>query len=88
MKFQLRFLDEAKNSLKKLDKSVTIRILRKLTWLAEHADSVAEEGLHADLTGYSKLREGEYRIIYKILREEGMIVVRFIGHRREVYKQR
>ncbi|HMH44966.1 MAG TPA: type II toxin-antitoxin system RelE/ParE family toxin [Pyrinomonadaceae bacterium] len=35
-----------------------------------------------------KLREGDYRIIYELLRSEEAIVVHLIGHRREVYKMK
>lgn len=86
--FKLRFLDEAKRTLKKLDRSVSIRILRKLAWLSNNAESIVEEGLRGDLSDFSKLREGDYRILYRIVREEAVIEVRFIGHRSEVYKHR
>ena len=42
--------------------------------------------LKGDLTGLYKLREGDYRIVYQILRGEKVIIIHSIGHRREVYK--
>ncbi len=60
--------------------------------------SVALEGLKTDpfqgkplkfeLKGHYSLRVGFYRIIYTIERQEVMIIVLDIGHRREIYKTR
>jgi len=41
-----------------------------------------------ELSGLYKLREGDYRIIYEIIRKENVILVHSIGHRREVYQRR
>jgi len=86
--YKIRILKEAGNSLRHLDKTIVKRILRKLNWLAENAETVKPKGLRETLSGFAKLREGDYRIIYQILHEEKTIVVRFIGHRREIYKNK
>ncbi len=86
--YTIQLLEEAKRSLALLDKSVARRIIRKVRWLAENADSVKPDPLRKNLSGNAKLREGDYRIIYQIFREDELIVVRFIGHRSEVYKGR
>jgi len=44
--------------------------------------------LKAELSGLSKLREGDYRIIYQIIPEEEVILIHFIGHRRDIYKMK
>ncbi len=44
------------------------------------------ELLTGTLTGFFKLRAGDYRIIYKVRKDENLIVIHRIGHRREVYK--
>lgn len=85
--YRLRFLDAANRDFARLDRSISIRILRKLTWLAENAEAVTEEGLRSSMSGFSKLREGDYRIVYKLLHNEKSVVVHSIGHRSEVYKR-
>lgn len=85
--FQLQFPESTKRALKELDKSVAVRILRKLNWLAENADKVKEKGLRGDLSRYSKLREGDYRIFYEIDDEKKVIIVHEIGHRSGNYKR-
>lgn len=85
--YRLRFPESTQKAFNGLDRSVSVRILRKLTWLAKNADEVQEEGLRGDLSRFSKLREGDYRILYEIDFEEKVIIVHEIGHRSEVYKR-
>ncbi len=86
--YRLQFLEPAARSLRKLDRSVAVRILRKLNWLATNAEAAKEEGLRLDMAGYLKLREGDYRIVYEIIRVGEVILVHSIGHRSEIYKDR
>jgi len=84
--YKIQFLDEASRSLKRIDGAIARRIIRKLNWLAENAENVEPKGLRNDLSGNAKLREGDHRIIYRIFHDEELILIRFIGHRSEVYK--
>ncbi len=58
----------------------------KLDWLAKNAEAAKVEGLHGNLAGYSKLREGDYRIVYEIRHDDKVILIHSIGHRSEIYK--
>jgi mRNA interferase RelE/StbE len=42
--------------------------------------------LRRSLSGFFKLRVGDYRIIYKIENKEVIVLVISVGHRRDVYK--
>ena len=84
--YRLQFLDPAARDFAGLDKSVSVRILRKLTWLAENAALVTEEGLRGKLAGLAKLREGDFRIVYQFLHAEKTVVIHSIGHRSEIYE--
>ena len=86
--YQIRLLKEASQNLKDLDKTVARRIIRKLSWLSKNVENIQHKGLRADLATFSKLREGDYRIIYQTLKDERIIIVYFIGHRRDIYKAR
>jgi len=70
-----------------LDKPIARRIVRRINWLAENLDDLQPEALAGDLSGFLKLRAGDYRILYEILREEQTIVIHLIGHRREIYRR-
>ena len=82
----LRILDAAEDDLTRLDRAVVQRIISRIQWLAEHFDEIKPELLTGTLTGFFKLRAGDYRIIYKVRKDENLIVIHRIGHRPEVYK--
>jgi len=82
----VRILKPAIRELEKLDKKVGQRMVKRIEWLAGNLDKINPIALKGDLTGLYKLREGDYRIVYQILRGEKVIIIHSIGHRREVYK--
>ncbi len=82
----LRILDAAEDDLTRLDRAAAQRIISRIQWLAKHFDEIKPELLTGTLTGFFKLRAGDYRIIYKVPKDENLIVIHRIGHRREVYK--
>jgi len=84
--YTIRLLKPASRGLERLDKAIATRVVRRLRWLAENLDSINPEPLKGRWRGLFKLREGDYRIAYEILRRERVIVVHLIGHRREIYK--
>lgn len=86
--YKIRLFEEARRNLERLDKTIARRILRKLDWLTENAQMIEPKGLRKNLSGFSKIREGDYRIVYEISHEEEIVFVRFIGHRSEVYKNK
>jgi mRNA interferase RelE/StbE len=86
--YSIRLLKDASQDLMRLDKPVAKRIVRKLRWLADNLNDLSPEPLKGEFSGLYKLRQGDYRIIYEILRSEETIVVHLIGHRREVYEMK
>jgi mRNA interferase RelE/StbE len=68
--WQIRFKEDASRDLEKLDKEMARRIVRKISWLAENIDNIQPKGLRANFSRLSKLRDGDYRIIYEILKKE------------------
>ena len=85
--YQVEFLPQAINDLRRLDKPVAQRVASKLRWLAENFDSIRREALAGPLTGLRKLRVGDYRVICEPDRESRLITVHMIGHRSEIYHQ-
>lgn len=85
--FQVDFTFVAETDLARLDKPVAQRILKKIRWLAENFESITPERLTGPWQGVFKLRVGDYRVLYTCDREKQKILVHFIRHRREVYKQ-
>ena len=84
--YQIRMLDAAARDLARLDKQIGRRIVKRIHWLAENLDDTKPVALSGNLVGLYRLRVGDYRVLYEILRDEYTIVIHLIGHRREVYR--
>ena len=85
--YRLEFSDNALHGLKKLDKSVAKRILKKVNWLTSNADIVQHIALTGQWGDYFKLRVGDYRVIYSLDQNGRLIIVIVVGHRREIYDE-
>lgn len=86
--YTVRMLKAASRELARLDRSAAQRIVERIRWLAEKVEEVRLETLKGDLAGLYKLREGDYRIIYELIRKEKVIIIHSIGHRRDVYQRK
>jgi mRNA interferase RelE/StbE len=84
--YQVNFSPEAESSLRNLDKQVAQRILSRIKWLSQHVEYVNHKALTGNLRGVYKLRVGDYRVIYELKRNIARLIIRFIGHRSEIYK--
>ena len=83
MTYEVYLTSEAETFLKKCDKSVRGRIVKRLTTLGN--DPEAGKPLTAVLAGLRSLRIGDYRAIYEIKNSELLILVIKIGHRKNAY---
>ena len=86
--YKIRVVKEAIRDIERLDKDVARRIAKKINWLAENAEIIQPQGLRSKLAGLAKIREGDYRIIYELVYAEETLVIHFVGHRSEVYKNK
>jgi mRNA interferase RelE/StbE len=86
--YSVHLLKPATKDLGKLDETVAKRIVERIEWIAANLDSAKLFPLKGELSGLYKIREGDYRIIFELLRNEQAIVIHTIGHRRDIYKRR
>ena len=86
--YHLRIIQTATRELERLDKLVARRIVERINWLAANLDDINPESYTGELAGLYKLRVGDYRVVYEILRGETVIVIHQIGHRSEIYRKR
>ncbi len=86
--FTIRILKQATRELEKLDKPVARRMTDRIEWLGENAEKIKPKSLKGEFTGLYKLREGDYRIIYEIIRKEKVVAIHSVGHRKEIYKKK
>lgn len=85
MSYLVEYEPVAIADLEALTQAVRSRVINKINWLAENFDAITPQPLTADLSGFFKLRVGDYRVIYEFDREEKVIFIDRIRHRKEVY---
>lgn len=85
--YTIEFLPSAKKELKKLDFVVQKQIKEKIVLLASDPDKLKNniKALKGEYSGKFRLRMGSYRIVFRIIEEQVVIIVIRIGHRKEVY---
>ncbi|HVC58524.1 MAG TPA: type II toxin-antitoxin system RelE/ParE family toxin [Candidatus Acidoferrales bacterium] len=84
MNYRVEYSEEAMLQLGRLDNAVTRRIMKKIE------SSIVEPTEHFKrLTGFPeyKLRVGDYSVIADIDTKKGLILIRTLGHRRDIYKK-
>ncbi|TAN45401.1 MAG: type II toxin-antitoxin system RelE/ParE family toxin [Nitrospirae bacterium] len=79
-------LPKAFDDISRLDKPIAQQIAAKLEWLSKNTNSITPLPLQGRWAGLSKLRSGDYRVIYEINHETQTITVHKIGHRRDIYQ--
>ena len=86
--YRVQLLDSAADDLRRLDRTIARRLLRRIEWLAENLEVVNRERLTGQFAGLLKFRVGDYRILYEVIDAEQLIIVHIIGHRRDIYHRR
>ena len=85
--YDVRFIENAADEFKRLDPVVRRRVTRRLGWLRSNLDSIIPESLTGRLAGFYKLRVGNYRVVYEIVRTERVIMIHAVGHRKDIYRR-
>lgn len=83
----IKFTDDAKRDLQKLDKPVQKRITSFLLERLQDADNPRANGkaLQGKLSGLWRYRLGDYRLLCRIEDNELLILVIALGHRKQIY---
>jgi len=83
MTYRILYTKEAARRIGKLDKAVKERVGKAIKKLSEQPDLGKRlTGLLSDRWSY---RVGDWRILYKVKKNEVLILILTVGHRREVY---
>ncbi|MFC7327035.1 type II toxin-antitoxin system RelE family toxin [Marinactinospora rubrisoli] len=85
MKYRTIFRPEARAELRKLPKSVTMNIFRKLEQLERNPLGLGTTAM-VGMPEVRRLRVGDYRIIYTLDNGELVIWVLNVGHRSRIYE--
>ncbi|MFH0898616.1 MAG: type II toxin-antitoxin system RelE/ParE family toxin [bacterium] len=81
------FSEPAKRDLKKLDKQVLAKIISKLDDLVSKKECLDVKMMVSTTPTQYRLRVGDYRVIFVEQKNEIIIVVIGVGHRREIYNR-
>ncbi|MFH1248922.1 MAG: type II toxin-antitoxin system RelE/ParE family toxin [archaeon] len=84
MSYRLLLSPDSNDFLNKLDKPAKERIEKKLRELKNNPE--LGKPLTGNLASLWSLRVGDYRAVYQILKEEIIILVLKIGHRKNIYE--
>jgi mRNA interferase RelE/StbE len=87
MSYSIEYEPEAIASLEKLSATNRKRIITKINWLAGNFEQIKPQPLTANLSGFYKLRIGDYRVIYEFNTEESILFIDKVGHRSEIYDE-
>ena len=82
--YNVIFSDLASKQLKKLETKMQERVISTLERIKLRPEAYIEK--LAGIPGY-KLRVGDYRVIMDIQREELLILVIKVGHRKNIYEK-
>lgn len=84
MTFEIRYDPICEKQLRKLSKEVAQRILSKIREVSETGRGI--ESLKDEHYGY-KIRVGDYRVLVDLSFHPSTLWIRYIGHRKKIYKQ-
>jgi len=85
--YRVETTPEFDEDLGSLDHSVAQRVVRKVEWLAAHPEALRFPLRHLpeDLKGLHKYRVGNYRVLLWVDREDEILTLYGVRHRRDVY---
>lgn len=86
MSYSLRIKASARKALLKVPKKDRIRLIEAIDRLRTEPN--AGGVLKGEFAGLRRLRVGRYRVIYEAIRDELVVLVVRVGHRKDVYRRK
>ena len=84
MTYSIRIKGSAVRALRRINAEDRRKLIDAIDRLA--TEPFAGAALKGEFGGLRRLRVGRYRIIYEAIKEELVILVVRVGHRREIYR--
>ena len=86
MTYAIRWDAKALGDLKDISKAEAIRLVKKISTHLVLDPLNLGKPLRGELSGLYRYRIANYRVIYEIRKQELIIVIVRIGHRKDVYE--
>ena len=84
MSYQLLYSETSKRQIKKLHPQVKPVVKSKIEELQENPFS--GKWLEKELSGYLSIQAKRFRVIYKIIDNDQIVEIHYVGHRRDIYE--
>ncbi|QWR77392.1 type II toxin-antitoxin system RelE family toxin [Candidatus Magnetomonas plexicatena] len=84
MTYSIKIEKEAYKALSKIPKTERVKIIDTISDLANNYENGKQ--LKGKWHGLKSIRDGDYRVIYKTLQVELLVLVVKISHRRDAYR--
>ena len=84
MRIEIIWDDDASDFLRKLDRHIASRIIRKVKEIRLNPERYVLSLVNMNV---SKIRIGDYRLFVSYYQEKGELVIHSIKHRKNVYKK-
>ena len=86
MIYSIQFKPVVEKDLKGLSKTILLRVFKQI--IALQNQPLPRQALKLSGTEHLyRLRVGDYRIIYEVDRNENLIILHYIRHRKDVYRK-
>ena len=83
--FNLRWRTSTKKDLRKIPRDMVPRIVAEVEKLADEPLPHGSEKLTGSERTY-RIRVGDYRVVYELLRDANIVEIQRVRHRRDVYR--
>jgi mRNA-degrading endonuclease RelE of RelBE toxin-antitoxin system len=84
--FSIRWTSTAQRDLRRLPEKIATAVVEFVYGsLADNPERVGRE-LQLELAGCHTARRGDYRVIYRIDRPPGVVLIMHVDHRADVYR--
>lgn len=86
MSYTFKLSSLAGDRIRRLDRGIAGRVMKRLAWLSENFEKMKPEALTGRYAGLFKFKIGDYRVIYSIDHEKKMLNVVLFKHRKDAYR--
>lgn len=85
--YKVVYADQVEKDLKSFGKPEAVKILDRVEKYLAKSPKELGQPLKGNFEGYWRYRYGQYRIIYKIVEKEILVIILRIGHRKDIYRE-
>jgi mRNA interferase RelE/StbE len=83
--FNLQWRKSTRKDLRRIPREAVFRIIAEVEKLAEEPSPHGSEKLSGSERTY-RIRVGDYRVVYELLRDANIVEIQRVRHRKDVYR--